>query len=230
MKTKLLGLVSSLGVVLAAYLSAAPANASLYNNGPSGYSTDSWTINHGFAIADSFSLAGSSTITSIDFVTWSYPSTDVLSSVNWAITSTPFGSAIDSGTSPVTSSFITTNTYGFTINSNTISPSAFDLAAGSYWLQLSGAVVTNGDPIYWDESDQASLAWASSVGELSYNGGGRELQCKLITCSETFQINGSSGVGQTPLPSTWTMLIAGFVGLGFFAYRGTKKRTAFAAA
>jgi len=34
----------------------------------------------------------------------------------------------------------------------------------------------------------------------------------------------------TPLPSTWTMLIVGFVGLGFFAYRGTKKRTAFAAA
>ncbi len=35
----------------------------------------------------------------------------------------------------------------------------------------------------------------------------------------------------TPLPSTWTMLIAGFVGLGFFAYRGTKKNgTAVAAA
>jgi hypothetical protein len=30
----------------------------------------------------------------------------------------------------------------------------------------------------------------------------------------------------TPLPSTWTMLIAGFVGLGFFAYRGTKKNFA----
>jgi hypothetical protein len=27
----------------------------------------------------------------------------------------------------------------------------------------------------------------------------------------------------TPLPSTWTMLIAGFVGLGFLAFRGTKK-------
>ena len=27
----------------------------------------------------------------------------------------------------------------------------------------------------------------------------------------------------TPLPSTWTMLIAGFAGLGFAAYRGTKK-------
>jgi hypothetical protein len=27
----------------------------------------------------------------------------------------------------------------------------------------------------------------------------------------------------TPLPSTWTMLIAGFLGLGFLAYNGTKK-------
>jgi hypothetical protein len=37
--------------------------------------------------------------------------------------------------------------------------------------------------------------------------------------------NGS--LATTPLPSTWTMLIAGFVGLGFFAYRGTKKNSAF---
>ena len=29
----------------------------------------------------------------------------------------------------------------------------------------------------------------------------------------------------TPLPATWTMLIAGFAGLGFFAYRGAKKRS-----
>jgi hypothetical protein len=34
----------------------------------------------------------------------------------------------------------------------------------------------------------------------------------------------------TPLPSTWTMLIAGFAGLGFFAYRGTKKDAAALAA
>jgi hypothetical protein len=33
----------------------------------------------------------------------------------------------------------------------------------------------------------------------------------------------------TPLPSTWTMLIAGFLGLGYFAYRGTKKASASAA-
>ena len=37
-------------------------------------------------------------------------------------------------------------------------------------------------------------------------------------------------VSATPLPSTWTMLIAGFVGLGFLAYRGTKKNSAAIAA
>ena len=35
----------------------------------------------------------------------------------------------------------------------------------------------------------------------------------------------------TPLPSTWLMLLSGFVGLGFFTYRGSKKHSAaFAAA
>lgn len=37
-------------------------------------------------------------------------------------------------------------------------------------------------------------------------------------------------VNSTPLPSTWTMLIAGFAGLGFFAYRGMKKASAAQAA
>ncbi len=33
----------------------------------------------------------------------------------------------------------------------------------------------------------------------------------------------SATVATTPLPSTWTMLIAGFGGLGFLAFRGSKK-------
>jgi hypothetical protein len=32
-----------------------------------------------------------------------------------------------------------------------------------------------------------------------------------------------TAIAATPLPSTWTMLIAGFLGLGFLAYRGKKK-------
>jgi hypothetical protein len=37
-------------------------------------------------------------------------------------------------------------------------------------------------------------------------------------------------VTSTPLPSTWTMLIAGLAGIGFFAYRGSRKNAATAAA
>jgi hypothetical protein len=43
-------------------------------------------------------------------------------------------------------------------------------------------------------------------------------------------VTGNPAVSATPLPSTWTMLIAGFVGLGFFAYSGTKKGCAAIAA
>jgi|HubBroStandDraft_6_1064221.scaffolds.fasta_scaffold865448_1 hypothetical protein len=38
------------------------------------------------------------------------------------------------------------------------------------------------------------------------------------------------GVVATPLPATWTMLIAGLAALGFAAYRGSKKTVALAAA
>jgi len=44
-----------------------------------------------------------------------------------------------------------------------------------------------------------------------------------------FDLNNVSSV-VSPLPSTWSMLIAGFVGLGFFAYRGSKKNAALAVA
>jgi hypothetical protein len=43
-------------------------------------------------------------------------------------------------------------------------------------------------------------------------------------------ITGGEAVSATPLPATWTMLIAGFVGLGFVAYRGSKKNAAALAA
>jgi hypothetical protein len=36
----------------------------------------------------------------------------------------------------------------------------------------------------------------------------------------------AASLSANPLPSTWTMLIAGFIGLGFFAYRGSKKKVA----
>lgn len=50
--------------------------------------------------------------------------------------------------------------------------------------------------------------------------------CKYCNLSTGLQATISS----TPLPATWLMLLSGFVGLGFFAYRGTKKNAAALAA
>ena len=44
-----------------------------------------------------------------------------------------------------------------------------------------------------------------------------------VNGTEFFDVIGSATISTTPLPSTWTMLIAGFAGFGFLAYRGTKK-------
>jgi hypothetical protein len=41
----------------------------------------------------------------------------------------------------------------------------------------------------------------------------------------TFDASVVSSVAPTPLPATWTMLLAGFIGLGIFAYRGMRKST-----
>jgi hypothetical protein len=58
------------------------------------------------------------------------------------------------------------------------------------------------------------------------NGGSVNVICEAASYgSNSFQI-----IGYTPLPSTWTMLIVGYFGLGFFAYRGSKKKAAAIAA
>jgi hypothetical protein len=52
---------------------------------------------------------------------------------------------------------------------------------------------------------------------------------QLGTLDVTFTDQGDV-VSATPLPSSWLMLLSGFVGLGFFAYRGSKKGSAALAA
>jgi hypothetical protein len=66
-----------------------------------------------------------------------------------------------------------------------------------------------------------------TVGDLSF--GSNYITANTLGLGPNFSpgtlISIDVGFAATPLPSTWTMLIAGFVGLGFFAYRGTKKNS-----
>jgi hypothetical protein len=77
--------------------------------------------------------------------------------------------------------------------------------------------------LYWTNTTRSFAA-----GELGvcYVAGCDETSGFYPLVSGTLDGQPLQGIAATPLPSTWTMLIAGFVGLGFFAYRGSKRKSA----
>jgi hypothetical protein len=83
-------------------------------------------------------------------------------------------------------------------------------------------VVTRGagTVYYCDATSSGECLQGASVSPISFS-------------DPSFQNEAESGnqiIGSTPLPSTWLMLLSGFVGLGFFAFRGTTKNFAAVAA
>jgi hypothetical protein len=96
------------------------------------------------------------------------------------------------------------------------------------WVTPTGGVETygaNGVGPWGTVSDVAANAqwiWPNDSNSTNacqnLNGG----YC-TVDLSTTISYTGASA---TPLPSTWLMLLSGFAGLGFFAYRGPKKNTA----
>ncbi len=128
----------------------------------------------------------------------------------------------DSGNSPGTK-FATTGSLPDSDLSTTLNPfsvgAALSLAADTlYWVELSSTGSVN-----WSYSTDTSGLGVANEYFANYGGtgtvrvfpnsGGPPYQMEVVGTA-------------TPLPSTWTMLIAGFVGLGFVAYRGTKKGAA----
>jgi hypothetical protein len=72
---------------------------------------------------------------------------------------------------------------------------------GTYWLQLSGAIATDGDPVWWDESDGKSTAYQIFPEEDDPS-----------IPSESFKILGSQ-IDCTPEPSSFLLLGSGLAGL-----------------
>jgi uncharacterized repeat protein (TIGR03803 family) len=148
----------------------------IYDNGPINGNTDAWTINFGFIVSDTFTVANSQTpITGMSFGAWLIPG-DIMSSAEISITSSPNG-----GTSyfdqyvNFTQGSCTTNDYGYNVcmetSANFNGPT---LNAGTYWVNLQNASVPSGDPMYWDENSGVgctssgcpSQADESSVGTI----------------------------------------------------------------
>ena len=152
-----------------------PQDGIFYENGPVNRTVDAWTINFGFAVSDSITLGGS--VNSFDIWVWEFPG-DVMTSVDWSITSAPFGGTVyGSGTvsgANLTDTFLFTNQYGYNIDVIRAVGLNVSLSSGTYYLNLQNAAVPSGDPVYWDENSGTgchstgcpSLADQNSVGSI----------------------------------------------------------------
>ncbi len=186
---------------------ALPASAQiLYENGPINGTTDAWTINDGFVVSDTFTISGGpSTVTGMAFGAWLFPG-DVLESVNVSFTQFEFG-----GTKyfeqivNFTASGCSGNQYGFNVCTET---GAFTngptLPNGTYWMNLSNAVVNDGDPVYWDENSGIGCHSQGCPSEPSQNSEG-------TIAAEAFSILGQTNSSTVPEPSSILLFASGVV-------------------
>ena len=194
-------------------LAAIPASAD-YNNGPINGTVDAWTINFGFVISDIF-VSDNSNVTGFMFGVWEFPG-DVLTSAEWSITSmenggTLYGSGTANGKN-VTDQFISVNQFGYDIDEITVTGLNVAVTSESkYWLNLQNAVVTNGDPVFWDENSGVGCTSPGCPSTGSGNGIGS-------IGSESFTVNTSSQ-GSTPEPGSFFLLASGVLGTAGMLWR-----------
>jgi hypothetical protein len=91
-------------------------------------------------------------------------------------------------------------------------------------------IFLNGTPIYFGPAQTGPNSpnqydvWTDFSGMTE--SGSNTLTFDVVNYAYTGPNPSGLNVEFTPLPSTCTMMIAGFIGLGFFAYRGAKKNGA----
>ena len=153
--------------LLASVLIAAPAMAStLYSNGPINGLVNAWNTCCGLIVSDSFTLSGSSTVTSFDGGFWVGPG-DSRASTSWAITtgnpSFLGGTVVASGSGSYSNRLycLSCGLGAFDIYTSTLSGLNVSLGAGTYYLELfNGLTAVGGNSsLFWDENNGPSTAY-----------------------------------------------------------------------
>ncbi len=170
----------------------------LYSNGPYNGTVDAWTINFGYEISDSFTLpSGSSSIEGLHIVYWDASTTDILTTVDMAISVDPIPFSGFQTLTGVTNTFLGINQFGYALFQADYSFADIPWS-GPGWVTLMNACTTSGcsvvTPIYWDENDGPSMATNGSIGSIP---------------SESFTLTGTTSGGTTPEPGTILLFASG---------------------
>jgi hypothetical protein len=126
-----------------------------------------------------------------------------ITALDFGIASTPNSYPITSNASVTTGAQTGTGEDFWILRTDSFSTGNIALGPGTYYLVLQNAANTGSEVDFWTENDGPSSA---SIGGIVNEGIG----------SESFQVLGVSAV---PEPSTWAMMILGFLGIGFVAHR-----------
>jgi len=201
-----------LGAWLALSVPAPAADILLYTNGPASPSdTYAWDISTpGYIVSNTFTIGtGNAAITSFSFGVW-VQSGDIPLTVDWSISSSEFGgTTYGAGTAGLTAVPLpwTQNNPAlcgaspcdvYQVTANIPGPGV-SVAAGTYWLNLSGATTAGGGWVGWDENDGPGYASQNSVGTIG---------------SEDPDIYGHTTSGTVPEPGSLTLLGSGVLTLG----------------
>jgi hypothetical protein len=192
----------TLGIALTGtqFAGSAWAAAVLYSNGPilgtdgSGAPTISTQ-----EVVDSFVISSASTITGTANVGLWIDHLNVPSTVNWAIRTAPFSGVLAGGTASWSASFLFTNQFNFDIYSGSFSIPDLPVAAGTYYLALSGAVTVPAGSTYWDRDNGPSQVFDGSTAN-----------------SNAFQIIGNVGPASAPEPATIALMALSLAALAKF--------------
>ncbi len=97
----------------------------------------------------------------------------------------------------------------------------FDDSNGAGGVSAPGAVIVNGN-LYSVAEPAGSAPFSFTASGVGFNGTDLSVQLlrknSWVFLSEV-EFNGVSNVGAVPEPSSWAMMILGFAGVGFMAYR-----------
>ena len=179
----------------------------------------------GYFVTDRFELSQDSVADSAQVALWVDGSGWTVTSVDWAITTEPFGVALASGTAANAAVLaVTAPAYNPTGNIylETFSLGNLHLDAGTYyWLQLGNAGNSYINPrsgeriVCWDDSS-ASVHWTTYPDATAYQFEGPSLT--MPTDPQSFQILGFADTSFSTVPEPSGLLLLGtlLAGLGGF--------------